>query len=82
MRQFISFVKKEFYHIFRDKRTMLILLGIPVVQMLLFGFAITTEVKDVQVAVFDPSKDVATRQIIEISGKFVFRFCRRTDRRR
>ncbi len=44
---------------------MLILLGIPVVQMLLFGFAITTEVKDVQVAVFDPSKDVATRQIIE-----------------
>ena len=58
MRQFISFVKKEFYHIFRDKRTMLILLGIPVVQMLLFGFAITTEVKDVQVAVFDPSKDV------------------------
>ncbi|MBS1352481.1 MAG: ABC transporter permease [Coprobacter sp.] len=65
MRQFISFVKKEFYHIFRDKRTMLILLGIPVVQMLLFGFAITTEVKDVQVAVFDPSKDVATRQIIE-----------------
>ena len=42
---------------------MLILLGIPVVQMLLFGFAITTEVKDVQVAVFDPSKDVATRQI-------------------
>ena len=65
MRQFISFVKKEFYHIFRDKRMMLILLGIPVVQMLLFGFAITTEVKDVQVAVFDPSKDVATRQIIE-----------------
>ena len=56
MRQFISFVKKEFYHIFRDKRTMLILLGIPVVQMLLFGFAITTEVKDVQVAVFDRRK--------------------------
>lgn len=44
---------------------MLILLGMPVVQILLFGFAITTEVKDVQVAVFDPSKDVVTRQIIE-----------------
>ena len=44
---------------------MLILLGMPVVQILLFGFAITTEVKDVQIAVFDPSKDVATRQIIE-----------------
>lgn len=60
---------------------MLILLGMPVVQILLFGFAITTEVKDVQVAVFDPSKDVATRQIIEkFQGEFVFRFCRGTDR--
>lgn len=44
MKQFISFVRKEFYHIFRDLRTMLILLGMPVVQIILFGFAITTEV--------------------------------------
>ena len=65
MKQFISFVKKEFYHIFRDKRTMLILLGMPVIQILLFGFAITTEVNNVQVAVFDPSKDVSTRLIKE-----------------
>lgn len=65
MKQFISFVRKEFYHIFRDKRTMLILLGLPVVQILLFGFALTNEVKDVQVAVYDPSKDVVTRQIVE-----------------
>lgn len=63
MRQFISFVKKEFYHIFRDRRTMLILLGMPIAQILLFGFAITTEVKEVKVAVFDPSKDAATQQI-------------------
>ncbi len=37
MKQFIAFVKKEFYHIFRDRRTMLILLGMPVVQIILFG---------------------------------------------
>ena len=47
MKQFIAFVKKEFYHIFRDRRTMLILLGMPVVQIILFGFAISTEVKNI-----------------------------------
>ena len=46
MKQFIAFVRKEFFHIFRDRRTMLILLGMPVVQIILFGFAITTEVKN------------------------------------
>ena len=64
MKQFISFVRKEFYHIFRDKRTILILLVMPVIQIILFGFAITTEVKNVQVAVFDPSKDASTQRII------------------
>ena len=65
MRQFIAFIKKEFYHIFRDRRTMLILLGMPVVQIILFGFAITTEVKNVRLAVLDPSNDVVTRKIID-----------------
>ena len=65
MRQFIAFVKKEFYHIFRDRRTMLILLGMPVVQIVLFGFAISTEVKNVRLAVLDPSNDVVTRKIID-----------------
>ena len=65
MKQFISFARKEFYHIFRDKRTVLILLVMPVIQIILFGFAITTEVKNVQVAVFDPSKDASTQRIIE-----------------
>lgn len=65
MKQFISFIKKEFYHIFRDKRTILILLVMPVIQILLFGFAITTEVKDVRIAIFDPSKDASTQHIKE-----------------
>lgn len=65
MKQFLSFVRKEFYHIFRDTRTIMILLGMPVVQIMLFGFAISTEVKNSRVAVFDPSKDDATQHIIE-----------------
>ena len=65
MKQFIAFVKKEFFHIFRDRRTMLILLGMPVVQIILFGFAITTEVKNVRVGVLDPSNDIVTRKIID-----------------
>ena len=48
MKQFIAFVIKETKHILRDKRTMLILFGMPVVMMLLFGFAITTDVKNVR----------------------------------
>ena len=65
MKQFIAFIRKEFYHIFRDRRTMLILLGMPVIQIILFGFAITTEVKNVRVGVLDPSADVMTRRIID-----------------
>ncbi len=65
MKQFFSFVNKEFYHIFRDGRTMLILLGMPVVQILLFGFAINMEVQNIRTVVFDPAQDVATREIAE-----------------
>lgn len=65
MKQFIAFVKKEFFHIFRDRRTMLILLGMPVVQIILFGFAISTEVKNVRLAVLDPANDIMTRKITD-----------------
>lgn len=65
MKQFWAFVKKEFYHIFRDKRTMLILLGMPVLQIILFGFAISTELKTSRVAVLDPVSDRTTRRIVE-----------------
>jgi ABC-2 type transport system permease protein len=64
MKQFLTFVKKEFYHIFRDVRTMMILLVMPIVQIILFGFAITTEVRNVQVSVLDLSKDISTQRII------------------
>lgn len=65
MKQFLSFVRKEFYHIFRDKRTMVMMLGMPVILIILFGFAITTEIQRVPIAVLDQSKDDATRQIIQ-----------------
>lgn len=64
MKQFGSFVKKEFFHIFRDRRTLLILLGMPVVQIIIFGFALTNEVKNAKFAVLNPSKDVATEAIV------------------
>ncbi|MCC8187505.1 MAG: ABC transporter permease [Bacteroides sp.] len=65
MKQFFSFVKKEFYHIFRDRRTMLILLVMPVVLIILFGFAIATEVSNIRIAVYAPTQDELTRQITE-----------------
>lgn len=63
MKQFISFVKKEFYHIFRDRRTMFILLGMPVVQIIIFGFALTNEVKNARIAILDNAKDAATTSL-------------------
>ncbi len=58
-----GFIIKEFYHIFRDLRSMLILFGMPVVQVLLFGFAISNEVKNAPIAILDHSNDYVTRQI-------------------
>ncbi|HET9824262.1 MAG TPA: ABC transporter permease [Chitinophagaceae bacterium] len=64
IKQFFSFVRKEFYHIYRDKRTMFILLGMPIAQIVIFGFALTNEVKNSDIAVFDQSKDAATSSLI------------------
>ena len=65
MKQFISFVIKESKHILRDKRTMLILFGMPVVMMLLFGFAITTDVKNVRTVVVTSQMDNQTQEAVE-----------------
>lgn len=65
MKLFISFVIKEAKHILRDKRTMLILFGMPVVMMLLFGFAITTDVKNVRTVVVTSHMDFQTQKAVE-----------------
>ena len=65
MKQFISFVRKEFYHIFRDARTTMILLLMPVILIILFGYAITTEIKRVPIAIFDQSRDELTLKMAD-----------------
>ena len=65
MKQFISFVIKEAKHILRDKRTMLILFGMPIVLMLLFGFAITNDVRNVRTVVVTSQMDYRTQQAVE-----------------
>jgi len=65
MKPFTAFVRKEFHHIFRDKTSMAIMLLLPIIMLILFGFAMTTEVKHTKVAVVDTSNDPMTRRIIE-----------------
>ena len=68
MKQFKSFIIKEARHILRDKRTMLILFGMPVVMMLLFGFAISTDVRNVRTAVVLSYVDHQTHKMVERLG--------------
>ena len=65
MKQFLSFIIKESKHILRDRRTMLILFGMPVMLMLLFGFAITTDVRNVRTVVVTSQMDHLTQQTVE-----------------
>ncbi len=64
MKSFKGFIQKEFYHIFRDRRSLFILFGMPIAQILLFGFAITNEINNVDIAILDHSKDASTEEII------------------
>lgn len=57
MKKFLAFIKKEFRHILRDRRTLLILLGMPVAQVIIFGYAITNEFKNADIIVLDQAKD-------------------------
>ena len=63
MKQFWVFVKKEILHILRDKQTLFVLIGMPVAQILIFGFALSNEVKNSNIAILDQSKDQATEQL-------------------
>ena len=65
MRQFLVFVRKEFYHVFRDKRTLLIMFGLPIAQIILFGFALTTEIKNAKIVIMDYAKDNDSQQLID-----------------
>lgn len=65
MKQFFSFILKETKHIIRDKRTMLMLFGMPIVMMLLFGFAVTNDVRNVRVVIVMSNADNATQQVAD-----------------
>ncbi|PKP20858.1 MAG: multidrug ABC transporter permease [Bacteroidetes bacterium HGW-Bacteroidetes-21] len=74
MKRFIGFVRKEFLHIFRDWRTMSVLFGMPVAQLMLFGYVITNEIKDAPMAIMDPSHDTYSMDItsrLTSSGYFL-----------
>jgi len=60
MNRFLAFVKKEFHHILRDWRTLIILIGMPTAQILLFGFAITNEINNARIAILDHANDEIT----------------------
>ena len=68
MNQLIIFIKKEFLHVFRDPKTLLMLFGLPIAQIVLFGFALSTEVKNSKIVVVDYSRDAVTTQLIQKIG--------------
>jgi ABC-2 type transport system permease protein len=67
MRAFLGFVRKETLHLLRDRQTLAILILFPVIQVLIFGFAVRTDVRDIALAVVDPTPDVAT---LELRARF------------
>lgn len=65
MKQLFTFIRKEFLHVFRDRKTLLMLFGLPIAQIVLFGFALSNEVKDSKIIVADYSKDIVTTHLID-----------------
>ena len=65
MKQFISFIIKEAKHIVRDKRTMLMLFGMPIIMMLLFGYAVRNDVRNVRTVIVMSNTDYVTQQAVD-----------------
>lgn len=65
MKQLSTFIRKEFKHVFRDQKTLLLLFGLPIVQIVLFGFALSNEIKNSVVVIFDQANDGYSQQISE-----------------
>ncbi|MDY7092070.1 MAG: ABC transporter permease [Acidobacteriota bacterium] len=68
MRVFLGFVRKETHHVLRDRRTLLVLFGLPLVLMLLFGYALRNEVEDIATVVVDRAGDPASQQVLAALG--------------
>jgi ABC-2 type transport system permease protein len=64
MKRLMAFIRKEFLHIFRDYRTLIILFGIPAAQILIFGYAVRTDLTNAGIAVLDNAHDEITAELI------------------
>ncbi|MBC2579791.1 ABC transporter permease [Clostridium sp. DJ247] len=64
LKRLIAITKKEFIHIRRDKASLAIAIVMPIMMLLLFGFAVNTDVNDVSLAVYDGSKTIESRELI------------------
>lgn len=62
---FRGLVRKEVYHILRDRRTLFVVLAMPVVQMILFGYALQTDIEEIRLLVVEPASDTRTREVVE-----------------
>ena len=65
MKTFLAFVLKEFQHVWRDKRSLFILIAMPVMLMFIFGFALSNEVKNSNIAILCPKLDEEVLSVIE-----------------
>ncbi len=65
VKRMLTITKKEFIHIKRDRPSLMISFIMPIIMLLLFGFAVTTDVNHVKMAVYDGSKTVESRTLIE-----------------
>lgn len=73
MNAFFGLIRKEVYHILRDRRTLAVLLLMPLLQVLIFGFAIRTDIENIRLAVVDPTPDAATHRLrtkLDASNRF------------
>lgn len=61
----ISIIRKEFIQIFRDPRTLALILVMPIVQLFLLGYAATTDVKNVPIAVWDQNRTPESRALLD-----------------
>lgn len=72
--QFLAFTRKEFFHILRDRKTLLVLVVLPISQLLIFGFALNSSLTEMPTAVLDMSNDRMSRQIVsEIDASSTFK---------
>ncbi|MGD0609892.1 MAG: ABC transporter permease [Anaerolineales bacterium] len=82
MRRFRALIKKELIHMVRDPRTMIFIFIMPVLQLLLLGYANNTDVKNVPTVVFDQSNTQASRSLLDafqVTGYFSFDYVASTN---